>query len=149
MFQNKAQNLTDEAKVRLLLRKIDTNAHSKYFNVILLKKTSDFTFDETVTQLMKLFSRHQSLFNIRFKCLQTQKTDNMDLLLHRGSVNKACEDFQSAKLSSDQFKCLIFIMGMKSRSDLDVRTKLLSKLSTDHEKMSLDDLCDVYERLLN
>lgn len=41
-------NLSDSAKSRLLLRKLDTPAHTKFVNYILPKQPVDYTFDEIV-----------------------------------------------------------------------------------------------------
>lgn len=41
MFEKDAVKLTDDAKVRLLLRKLDTNSHSRYCNFILPKLPRD------------------------------------------------------------------------------------------------------------
>lgn len=70
LFTQDAQNLDDQAKVRLLLRKLDTSAHFKYTNYILPKISSDFTFNETLIKLKKIFDRRQSLFSLRYKCFQ-------------------------------------------------------------------------------
>lgn len=149
LFTVDARNLDDAAKIRLLLRKLDTSAHSKYVNLILPKKPHDFSFDATLIELKKIFGKHESIFNIRFKCLQTAKTEDLDVFTYGGLVNKVCEDFKLAELSIDQFKCLIFVMGLKNQSNLDIRLKLLSKLDSDHSTITLNKLISEYERLIN
>ena len=114
LFTMDARNLDDAAKVRLLLRKLDTTAHAKYLDVLLPDPPSNFTFAQTTEKLTKLFSRHKSLFNMRYKCLQTVKKEEMDIISYQATVNKACEEFKLSQLSSDQFKCLIFTMGLPS-----------------------------------
>lgn len=86
--------------------------------------SSDFSFAEIVQKFTKIFGHRDSLFYRRHKCFQIQKTDEISNLAYTGLVNKACEDFELRKLTSEQFKCLIYISGMKSKSDTDVRTKL-------------------------
>ncbi|EDS29371.1 conserved hypothetical protein [Culex quinquefasciatus] len=49
--------LFDVCKVRLLLRQLDTRAHSRYANFILQKKPQDNDFEEFVTKLKEIFSR--------------------------------------------------------------------------------------------
>lgn len=148
LFECDAKNLDDAAKIRLLLRKLDPSSYSKYINVILPKESLDFTFDETITKLKQIFGRNESIFNIRYKCFQLTKKDDMDILSYQGLVNKTCENFKLSELSSDQFKCLIFVMGLSSKSDFDIRIKLLSKLDTD-SNITLDTLTCEYNRLLN
>lgn len=149
LFIMDARNLDDAAKVRLLLRKLDTAAHSKYMDVILPNLTSDFNFAQTTEKLTKLFSRHKSLFNMRHKCLQIVKNEDIDIVTYQASVNKACEEFKLSQLSSDQFKCLIFTMGLQSKSDMEIRTKLLAKLDSQHATITLQQLADECERLQN
>lgn len=48
LFSEDANNLSDSAKSRLLLRKLDTPAHTKFVNYILPKQPVDYTFDEIV-----------------------------------------------------------------------------------------------------
>lgn len=60
-----------------------------------------------------------------------------------GLVNKSCEDFQLP------FKCLIYVAGLTSPADLDIRTKLLSKLDTQDDSITLENLSDEYDRLVN
>lgn len=101
-FSEDAKNLDDKAKVRLLLRKLETQIHTKYINFILPKVPSDISFDETVVKLTKIFGNRRSIFNIRFKCFQTIKSDDMSNLSYMGLVNKSCEDFKLSKLSAVQ-----------------------------------------------
>lgn len=72
----------------------------------------------------------------------------MNYLNYMGIVNKACEDFELNRLSIDQFKCLIFVAGLTSTKDLEIRTKLLANLDTDNS-ITLEKLCDEYARLIN
>lgn len=147
LFTSDARNLDDAAKIRLLLRKLDTSAHTKYINLILPNAPCQFSFAETVIKLTEIFGRHQSLFNIRYKCLQNSKAESTDIFTYGGNVNKICEEFKLAQLTIEQFKCLIFVMGLKSSSELDIRTKLLSKLDSEHASITLNQLITEFERI--
>lgn len=59
------------------MRKLDTQAHSKFTNYILLSTSSDFSFAEIVQKFTKIFGRWDSLFYTRHKCFQIQKTDEL------------------------------------------------------------------------
>lgn len=72
----------------------------------------------------------------------------MDNFTYGGIVNKACEISKFSEMSIDQFKCLIFVMGLKSQSDPDIRTKLLEKLDKEHTTITLNDLISEYDRLM-
>ncbi|XP_036334882.1 uncharacterized protein K02A2.6-like [Rhagoletis pomonella] len=149
LFEVDAANLDDAAKVRLLLRKLSVLEHTKYVNSILPKHPRDHTFKETVEKLTKLFGSQKSLFNMRYHCLQITKDATTDFLTYAGNVNKECEKFQHHKLTLDQFKCLIFIMGLKSPADFEVRTKLLARLDSGEETLTLDKLSAECKRLIN
>ncbi|XP_017475291.1 PREDICTED: uncharacterized protein K02A2.6-like, partial [Rhagoletis zephyria] len=149
LFEVDAAKLDDAAKARLLFRKLNTVVHSKYINFILPKHPRDFTFAETVEKLKQIFGLQTSLFNIRYNCLQLAKEPMSDLITYAGMANRHCENFKLNSLRLDQFKCLIFIMGLKSQSDFDIRTKLLSKLDTEADTLTLDALSKECQRLIN
>ncbi|XP_017484186.1 PREDICTED: uncharacterized protein K02A2.6-like [Rhagoletis zephyria] len=148
LFTVDAAKLDDAAKVRLLLRKLNTVVHNKYINYILPKHPRDLTFKETVEKLKQLFGLQTSLFNIRFNCLQLTKPHTTDFVTYAGTVNRHCENFKLKELTLDQFKCLVFVMGLKSEGDFDIRTKMLSKLDTD-TALTLDGLSKECQRLIN
>lgn len=55
LFDSDAKNLEDAAKVRLLLRKLDTPSHTRYVNYILPKLPKHVNFADTVEILKKIF----------------------------------------------------------------------------------------------
>ena len=151
LFAKDAAKLKDDAVVRLLLRKLDTVAHSRYCNYILPKLPGDFKFDETVATLRKIFGSHTSVFHKRFQCLQLTKSESEDVITYGGKVNRACEDFEFSKVKIDQFKCLIFVCGLKSPRYADIRARLLSRIEaeTADNPVTLQTLIDEFQRLVN
>ncbi|XP_055632607.1 uncharacterized protein K02A2.6-like [Toxorhynchites rutilus septentrionalis] len=128
LFESDARSLDDAAKVRLLLRKLDTSSHSRYVNYILPKLPKDVTFADTIKTLSKVFGRQTSVFHKRYQCLQLVKTETDDIISYGGKVNRACEEFEFQDLKIDQFKCLIFVCGLKASRYADVRARLLSRI---------------------
>lgn len=122
--------LDDAAKVRVLLRKLDSSSHSKYIDYILPKKPSENNFEETIKILKVMFSEPDSLFSIRYNSLKLIKKQCEDYITFASVVNKEVERFKYSELKLDQFKCLIFICGLQA-SDKDIRTRLLMKLESD------------------
>lgn len=129
LFLVDGQSLDDAARVRLLLRKISTSAHSRYVNYILPQHPRDIKFEDTIKMLTDIFGRKTSLFYTRSKCLQLVKSSTDDFIAYAGHVNRACEQFKLKDLTEDQFKCLIFVSGLRSSQYNDIRTKILSKIN--------------------
>lgn len=46
-------------------------------------------------------------------------------------MNKHCDDFKLAELTPDHLKCLIFVQGLVSAKDSEMRKRMLSKLQND------------------
>lgn len=139
--------LDDAAKVRILLRKLDSHSHSKYINLILPKKPSENNFEDTVKILKRMFGEPESLFSIRYNCLKLTKKQTEDYITFGSSVNKEVERFKFNAMSINQFKCLIFICGLQA-CDKDIRIRLLSKLESDPD-LDLSKLLDECKRLVD
>jgi len=56
---------------------------------------------------------------------------------YAAQVNKKCEDFQISQITVDQFKCLIFVYGMRSPTDADIRTKLLNLIDSKPNSLTI------------
>ncbi|CAH1101894.1 unnamed protein product [Psylliodes chrysocephalus] len=149
LFSEDAKVLTDSEKVRLLLRKLNTLAHSRYVNFILPKQPKEFNFIETINKLKTIFGRTMSLFHLRFKCLQLTKNPFDDFVTYAGIVNKYCENFNLKALDENQFKCLIFVSGLQSSLDADIRTILLAELNDPNKSINLEEIVSKCQQKLN
>ncbi|XP_055589955.1 uncharacterized protein K02A2.6-like [Uranotaenia lowii] len=151
LFESDARSLDDAAKVRLLLRKLDTCSHSRYVNYILPQLPKDIPFADTIKTLQKIFGRQTSVFNKRYQCLQLVKSEADDIISYGGQVNRACEEFEFQNLSIDQFKCLIFVCGLKAPRYADIRARLLSRIEggTDEAPVTIQTLIDEFQRIVN
>ena len=67
--------------------------------------------------------------------------------VYAGKVNLQCENFQLKSLTEDQFKCLIFIAGLQSPNDADIRTRLLYMLEQDRD-IAVQTLTTECQRLI-
>lgn len=150
LFLKDGAKLDDAAKVRLLLRSLSVTVHDRYVNFVLPKHPRDFKFAETVKKLTELFSVRVSLFSKRYQCFQVSKSETDDFVTYAGIINKHCEDFELRKITADQFKSLLFICGLRSSNDADVRTRLLSMLEVNAEgACTLEALITECHRLQN
>ena len=124
-----------------------TKENQRFVKFILPKGPSDLTFTDTIAILTDIFREQQSLFHIRDNCFKIAKNQSDDYVSYAGRVNHECERFHLLTLTEDQFKCLIFIAGLYSPDDSEIRSRLLVKLETD-EKVTIQDLTAECNRLL-
>ncbi|XP_055590342.1 uncharacterized protein LOC129742468 [Uranotaenia lowii] len=120
LFEQDASRLDSDAKVRLFLRKMGSAEHERYVNFILPKLPKDYQFDETVRKLGILFGAAESLTSKRYRCLQTTKKSTEDYVSFSCRVNKNVVDFELSKLTEEQFKCLLFVCGLKAECDAEI-----------------------------
>ncbi|XP_055589909.1 uncharacterized protein K02A2.6-like [Uranotaenia lowii] len=84
----------------------------------------------------------------RYQCLQTIKEDGEDFVSYSCKVNKACVDAKIREMTDEQFKCLIFVSGLKSHRDSDIRMRLINKI-TDTVDITLQKVVEECKSLEN
>ncbi|XP_062538266.1 uncharacterized protein K02A2.6-like [Armigeres subalbatus] len=105
---------------------------------------------DDAAKLKQIFGQQKSLFSKRYDCLKLEKNETDDFVSYARIVNRQCEDFELQKLTVNQFKSLVFICGLKSAKDADVRTRLLAKLESDQaDTINLEGLVTECQRLSN
>ncbi|XP_055604554.1 uncharacterized protein LOC129752801 [Uranotaenia lowii] len=147
LFEQNASRLDSDAKVRLLLQKMGSAEHERYVNFLLPKLPKEYQFDVTVRKLGILFGSAESLISKRYRCLQTTKKSTEDYFSFFYRVNKNAVDFELNRLIEEQFKCLLFVCGMKVECDVEVRTRLLAKIE-DRNDVTLEQLSEDCQRLM-
>ncbi|XP_055615351.1 uncharacterized protein K02A2.6-like [Toxorhynchites rutilus septentrionalis] len=148
LFAKDAERIDDSAKVRLLLRRLGTQEHYRYVSYILPNTPKNFSFLETVEKLRGLFGTKESAVKKRYSTLTITKSPTEDYVSYACRVNKMCVEFELSKMSEAQFKCLMFVCGLKSERDSEVRMRLLSKIE-DSNNATLDTLIEECQRLMN
>lgn len=128
VFTTDGASLTDDIKTRLLLRKISQEAYDKYVNIILPLKPEQVNFNDTVTKLKDIFSESKSQFQKRYDCLNIEKSATEDFVTYGARVNRMCEEFLIASIKPDEFKALMFVIGLKSSTDSNTRNRILALL---------------------
>lgn len=81
--------------------------------------------------------------------MNTIKSPHENFIAYAAQINKKCEKFQISQITANQFKCLIFVCGLRSSTDADIRTKLLNLIDSKPDILSLEDLTMECQRLLN
>ncbi|XP_062538959.1 uncharacterized protein LOC134207255 [Armigeres subalbatus] len=148
LFEKDASKLDDDPKARLLLRKLNPAGHERYTSFILPKLSKEYSFEETVAKLKTIFGSAVSTFHRRYQCLQTAKDENEDFISYFCKVNRACVDFKLQELKEDQFICLIFVCGLRSPKDADIRMRLLSKIN-ETQDITLEKVVEECKSLIN
>ena len=115
-------------KVRLLLQKLAAAEHNRFMDYIILKQTSKLSFDEAVKSLMELYCPKTSLFHKRWKCINLTCKEGQDYTTFDSVINRYCDDFGLSSLSANNFKVLIFIQGLVSTKDTELRLQALNRL---------------------
>lgn len=131
LFNDGKPTLDDKGRTRLLLQRLDAEAHKRYADFILPATPKERTLANTVKTLKTLFDKPESLFCAHWKCFQISKTVDEDFSTYAANVNKCCENFKLATLKPDDFKSLIFILGLRDSSGFRVaRTFHIIAVST-------------------
>ena len=55
------------------------------------------------------------------------KREEHDYTTYASEVKKSCDDFKLSDLSAENFRCLIFVQGLVSSKDAEVRRRVLNK----------------------
>ena len=91
-----------------------------------------------------------SVFSTRYHCLKIEKKDTEDYMEYTGRVNEQCEKAKLQELDKDGLKALLWIYGLKSNRDAELRQRLLMFLDrkySDQKTVTLHDLykgCDLW-----
>ena len=150
VFCKDGGHLSDEERVRLLLRKLSDEKFQVYRNHILPKKPAECKYEDTVATLKSLFAPRESLFAKRLKCLRAEKSAVHDFSQHSGLINRLCEGFDVAKVTPDIFKALMFIISLKDQVYSDIVTRLLLTIEqTDESKVNLELMVTEANRVTN
>lgn len=144
-----AAQMDDKAKVEVVLMKLETSANALYRKSIAPKKPDEYSFDDTIKRLTTMFKKKTSLLRTRWNCLHIERQSNEDIAAYGARVNQDTEDFCLKDLTSEQFKVLVFIMGMRDNRDKSIRTRLLNlQDKTKAEEVKLQTMIEEAERIL-
>lgn len=144
-----AANFDEKAKVELILMKLETGANALYRQLIAPADPSSISFDDTISKLSDLFKKKTSLLRTRWDCLNLQRRSGEDLAAYGARVNQATVDFKLKDLSEEQFKILIFILGLQDNTEKSIRTHLLNMQDkADAKGVTLQSMIVEAERIM-
>ena len=156
LFNEDGKDLDSATRVRILLRKLGTREHQQFIAHILPKEPKDFTFDEIIKVLETRFGLKESTFRSRFLCLRAAKNSSEDYFTYIGRINTLIQKMDFSTMTEDQFKCVLFIVGLNSSEESDVREKLLEMMERNQEtedsdasKLTIDKLVIESQRFVS
>ncbi|XP_055584759.1 uncharacterized protein K02A2.6-like [Uranotaenia lowii] len=129
-----------------ILESLSTNINEFRYDPDTLPR--EIVFDDTVRKLKSLFGTVESLICRRYRCLQVTKQPSEDYKAYACRVNRLCVEFELGKLSEDEFKCSMFVCGLKSDSDGEIRTRLLSRIG-DNSLVKLEQISDECQKVMS
>uniref|UniRef100_A0A183TWX4 Retrotrans_gag domain-containing protein n=1 Tax=Toxocara canis TaxID=6265 RepID=A0A183TWX4_TOXCA len=142
-----SSSLDEAAKARLIVSKLDTAAYARFTNRILPKRASELCFDDTVKTLKELFVHNMSVFARRYTYLRTQRNGE-SLSDYTGMVNRRHEMAEFNAITPKQMKCLVWICGLHTPDDADIRTRAVRKME-DNPQTTLRELSLEIQQFLN
>lgn len=148
VFRIDCKTWSEQMKVRLLLQKLGAMEHSKFVDYILPKQTNELSFDEAVKSLMELYCPKTSLFHKRWKCINLTRKEDQDYTTFASVVNRHCDNFKLSSLTADNFKVLIFIQGLVSTKDAEIRRRALNTLEKEPD-ITLQKLAEECQRIIS
>lgn len=140
-----SEGLKDVDKVGLLLSRLSRNDRDKYSRDILPDIPTGKSFAESLIILNSLFGQCESQFFVRQKSLEVMKSELDDFATYAGRVKKMVFDFKIRDCTDEQFRCLLFVHGLKAPKDLQLRQKLITELDKG-EPTTLDALTGMCKR---
>ena len=112
------------------------------------KQPVEINFEESIGILTKIFWDRTSLFNVQWNCLNLVNCDDNGFVNYIGIINQECEMFKLNELTSNSFKCLIFVQGLTSKKDAEIRSRILTKLEMD-SKLTFQKIAEESQHMVN
>ena len=126
--------LSDEEKRNIVVRKLDSKAYQTYADSLLPKEPREFSLDETVKNLEKLFSSSKTLLRRRFEFLNLQclplTPSSVPFTDYMNNIKRTGEDAIVKDMNSETLQSLLFILGLKDGSLSQIRENLIRKINS-------------------
>ena len=146
-FRIDCKSWSEQMKVRLLLEILGATEHNKFIDYLILKQTSEMSSDEAVKSLMELYCPKTSLFHKRWKCINLTRKEGQDYTTFASVVNRHCDNFGLSLLLDNNFKVLIFIQGLVSTKDAELRRQALNRLEKE-PNITLQQLAEECQKII-
>ncbi|CAO4375417.1 unnamed protein product [Caenorhabditis nigoni] len=122
-------SLTDDAKVRFVLSKLESKEYSHFSNRVLPATPNSFKFEELIPKLKETFKSTSSVFRKRQEFLRMEY-DGSSIEEYTGLVLRRFTSSEFKKMTDDQTCCMVWINGLRDSAYTDIRTKALQILES-------------------
>ena len=146
--------LSEDEKRNIIVRKLDGKSYQTYANSLLPKEPREFSLDETVKNLEKLFSSSKTLLRKRFEFLNLQcmplTPTEVPFTDYMNQIKRTGEDAIVKDMNNDTLLSLMFILGLKDNSLSQIRENLVRKINSlkDTEEVpKIDELVNEANRM--
>ena len=139
--------MDEAAKARLIVSKLDAVTYARFTNHILPKRACEVSLADTVATLKDLFGHNTSVFSRRYVYLKTQRNGE-NLRDYTGLVNQRHAMAEFNDVSPEQMKCLVWICGLASPEDADIRARALRRME-DNPQTTLKELAGEIQQFVN
>ncbi|VDL37933.1 unnamed protein product [Hymenolepis diminuta] len=113
-------------RITVLLREFNRSDHylcSSYFQPV---DPANLTYEELISKLGSVVGNNSSLFNLTI-------SEDENVHYHMGIFYRLCTSFRLGSLEENQFRCLIFTLGLRSPCHAEIRLGLLTLLDKKHD----------------
>lgn len=80
--------------------------------------------------------------------MEVEKQPHETFSVYAARVNKLADEFKFNELTFEQLKCLIYIVGLRKSSDVDIKTKLLMMLENDPTKATIQSFLEECNKII-
>ncbi|PIC43510.1 hypothetical protein B9Z55_004221 [Caenorhabditis nigoni] len=122
-------SLTDDAKARFVLSKLDSKEYSHFSNRVLPATPNSLKFEELIPKLKDTFKSTSSVFRKRQEFLRMEY-DGSSIEEYTGQVLRRFTSSEFKKMTDDQTCCMVWINGLRDSAYTDIRTKALQILES-------------------
>uniref|UniRef100_A0A7I4Z6M0 DUF7083 domain-containing protein n=1 Tax=Haemonchus contortus TaxID=6289 RepID=A0A7I4Z6M0_HAECO len=119
--------LDEAAKARLIVSELDTITYARFTSHILPKRACELPLSDTAATLKEPFGHNRSVFSRRYVYLKTRRNGE-NLRDYTGLVNQRHAMAEFNDVDPEQMKCLVWICGLASPEEADIRARALRKM---------------------
>ncbi|VUZ44691.1 unnamed protein product, partial [Hymenolepis diminuta] len=121
IYKNIMVDLPHSTSDTMLLRTFSRSDHYLCSSYIQQMDPADLTYEKMITKLGSVVGDNNSFFNLTI-------SEDENIHHHLGIVNRFCTGFRFGSLEENQFRCLIFILGLRAALHTEIRLRHLSLL---------------------